>query len=55
MTTEELKRLNRYRKALEEVRRVNGSKDIEHALIVSIYEMENFKSQDFGDNYGGTE
>ena len=61
MTTEDLKRLNRYRKALEEVRRVNGSPDIEQALIVSIYEMENFKSQselandlDFGDNYGGT-
>jgi hypothetical protein len=33
--------------------RVNGSPDIEQALIVSIYEMENFKSQDFGDNYGG--
>lgn len=61
MTTEDLKRLNRYRKALEEVRRVNGSPDIEQALIVSIYEMENFKSQsevandlDFGDSYGGT-
>jgi len=55
MTTEDLKRLNRYRKALEEVRRVNGSPDIEQALIVSIYEMENFKSQDFGDSSGGTD
>ena len=54
MTIEDLDRLQRLQKALEAVRKVNGSPDIEQALIVSIYEMENFKSQDFGDSYGGT-
>ena len=42
MTIEDLDRLQRLRKALEAVRKVNGSPDIEQALVKAIYELENY-------------
>ena len=46
MTTEDLDRLSRLNKALQAVRAVNGSPDLESALVKAIYELENY-------GYGG--
>ena len=46
MTSEDLDRLSRLNKALQAVRAVKGSPDIEKALIKAIYDLENY-------GYGG--
>ena len=43
MTIEDLDRLSRLNKALKAVRDMNGSPDIEKALVQAIYEIENFR------------
>ena len=46
MTTEDFDRLSRLNKALQAVRAVKGSPDLEKALVKAIYELENY-------GYGG--
>ena len=54
MTIEDLDRLQRLRKALEAVRKVNGSPDIEASLVQAIYELENYGYGSDSMNHGGT-
>ena len=51
MTIEDLDRLQRLQKALGDVRAINGSPDIEAALVQAIYELETYGKTS---SYGGT-
>ena len=42
MTIEDLDRLSRLNKALQAVRDMNGSPDLESALVRAIYQLENY-------------
>tara|TARA_Y100000996_G_scaffold376933_1_gene328646 strand:+ start:158 stop:334 length:177 start_codon:yes stop_codon:yes gene_type:complete len=54
MTTEDLDRLSRLNRALKAVRDMNGSPDIEKALVEAIYRLENYGYGGDGMQYGGT-
>ena len=53
MTTEDLDRLSRLNRALKAVRDMNGSPDIEKALVEAIYRLENYGYGAAGGTYGG--
>ncbi len=42
MTSEDLDRLTRLNRALKAVRDMNGSPDLEQALVKAIYQLENY-------------
>ena len=54
MTTEDLDRLSRLNRALKAVRDMNGSPDLEQALVRAIYRLENYGYGSDSMNHGGT-
>ncbi len=54
MTSQDLDRLTRLNKALKAVRDMNGSPDLEQALVKAIYQLENYGYGSDSMKEGGT-
>ena len=54
MTSQDLDRLTRLNKALQAVRDMNGSPDLEASLVKAIYQLENYGYGSDSMSHGGT-